>query len=182
MRATPGRIAAFVLGLVVVAALKTLESSPLTAQSQALTAEGLERSAGIAYNGLVSFLAGGASVMPGLDGSLVLILGGTYRPVLSAVSELSHLSMRWGALLSTGIGAAAGILAFSKGVDALLKRAPSLAYYGVLGLLGGAIYSLLPRDTLGIGVPILVAAAATGFALARWLAHATRGANETPTN
>lgn len=140
MRLKPERIVALLFGLALVVGIRALE--PLvTGQGPART---LTTWPEILYNGAVSFLAGGASVTPGLDGSYVLLLGGTYAPVLRAVAALKDLTIAWGTLLSTGLGAVLGILVFSKLIDLAIKRASSLAYYCVLGLVLGSVYGLWP--------------------------------------
>lgn len=153
MRPTVGRGAALVIGLAVVVAFRVVQDR--VGQTEAGTLQGL---GGIAYNAVTSFLAGGASVTPGLDGTYIWMLAGSYERVLGAISALTHLDIAWAILIPAGIGAVLGILAFSKAIDTLFKRAPSLAYYTVLGLIAGSVYGLWP-DGLGGMSPIVVALA-----------------------
>jgi len=135
--------------------------------------EALDSFVGAAYNSLISFLAGGASVTPGLDGSYVLLLGCTYSPVLEAVAALSKMVVHWGALLSTGISAAVGILVFSKLIDTLIKRSPPMAYYGVLGLVVGSVYGLWPKEvTVMVSAWALVLSFMVGLCVALLLGRA----------
>ncbi len=140
MRFSPGRLAALLLGLAFVVGIRAAEPL-LVGHGPAYTMTTWPQ---ILYNAVVSFVAGGASVTPGLDGSYILLLGGTYAPVLGAVAALKELVIHWGALLSTGLGAVLGILVFSKLIDLAIKRAPSLAYYAVLGMVLGSVYGLWP--------------------------------------
>ncbi|MBM3188884.1 MAG: DUF368 domain-containing protein [Chloroflexi bacterium] len=159
MRFTASRGLAFLAGLIVVAGFRLLNPSPGAGRVLAGLGDYL-------YNLLVCFIAGGASVTPGLDGSYVLLLGGTYASVIEAFGMLAHLVIRWGMLISTGIGAVLGILVFSKLIDTALKRAPALAYYCILGLIVGSVYGLWPEEPAQVGIVILVLAFAAGVALA----------------
>ena len=159
MRLTPSRGLALVLGLLIVLGVKL--ASPRGDSSQEVADLG-----GYLYNGLVCFLAGGASVTPGLDGSYVLLLGGTYEPVVRAVGQLTELVIRWGALISTGIGAGLGIIVFSKLIDMAIKRVPAHAYYAVLGLIVGSVYGLWPDVPSRVGPPVLIVAFGAGVGIA----------------
>jgi putative membrane protein len=174
MKPTAGRIAAAIIGLLLVASLKTLETY-LAGQGQKLTLDSFAQPRVLAYNTLVSFLGGGASVTPGLDGSLVLILGGTYEPILNAFGDLVLLTIHWGPLLTTGAGAVTGILVFSKLIDLLIKAKPSLAYYAVLGLILGSVYILWPRQPSAFSLPLLVLIGVVGAGLALWLGGDSHG-------
>ncbi len=167
MRATPGRIGALLIGGALVVAIRAL-GPLLTGKSTAYTLNTVPE---VAHNALMSFLAGGASVTPGLDGSYVLMLGGTYPAVLEAVANLRHMQFHWPALLSTVIFAPLGILIFAKLIDSLIKKRPSAAYYAVLGMVLGSIYGLWPQPPIE-GSPILlilsfVAGAAVAVMLGR---------------
>lgn len=138
MRLTPARGLALLAGLAVVVGSRMFAPS----ENGAADVSGL---GGALYNLLVAFLGGCASVTPGLDGSYALLLGGTYPAIMEALSALMHLEIQWAILVTTAVGALAGIIIFSKLIDTALKRAPSASYYGVLGLIGGAFYGLWPN-------------------------------------
>jgi len=59
-----------------------------------------------------------------------------------------------------------GILIFSKVIDVAIKRAPSVSYYCVLGLVVGSTYGLWPKRPANTHVLVLVLAFAVGLALA----------------
>ncbi|NLD73844.1 MAG: DUF368 domain-containing protein [Chloroflexi bacterium] len=162
MRPSAGRGAAFVIGLAVVVAFRIVQQR--VGESEVGSLQGL---GGIAYNAVTSFLAGGASVTPGLDGTYIWMLAGSYEHVLGAISQLTRLVIEWGILVPAGLGAVLGILAFSKGIDALFKRAPGLAHYAVLGLIIGSAYGLWP-DGLGGLSPVIVALAFVAGAAAAY--------------
>jgi putative membrane protein len=162
MRPSARRLLALAAGLALVVGIRALERLGIHAS---LSAD-LGGVIGFAYTTITSFAAGCASVTPGLDGSYVLLLAGTYEPILGALSDLTDLTIRWGILTALGLGAVLGIVTWSKAVDTAIKRAPSVTYYVVLGLIVGSLYGLWPATTAGVSVPVLALAFAAGFALA----------------
>lgn len=117
--------------------------------------------------GSVGFLAGGAMITPGLSGSYIFLLGGTYRAVIQALGSLTAPPIHWDVLLLTALGAGLGILIFSKLIGLLLKRRPSAVLYAILGLVCGSFASLWPA---GPALSTLyfpsILALAPGFAIA----------------
>jgi len=162
MRLTAGRGAALLAGLLVVVVLRAMDPRG----SQAAHATSISGIGGTIYNAFTSFLAGGASVAPGLDGSYIWILAGTYEPIMEAIGAVSGLVIDWATLISTGVGALLGILIFSKLIDVAIKRAAAISYYCVLGIVGGSVYGLWPGGPARSHVLILVTVFAAGFALA----------------
>lgn len=162
MKPSAGRVLALIAGIVLVVGIRSLERlgvhGDLTAAPNSL--------GGLAYTTATSFAAGCASVTPGLDGSYVLLLAGTYEPILGALSALTDLDIQWGILIGLGVGAVLGIVTWSKAVDTAIKRAPGGTYYVVLGLIVGSVYGLWPGDLAGASIPVLILAFAVGFALA----------------
>lgn len=167
MKPSAGRVVALIAGLILVVGVRMLERlgirGDLLADPNSI--------GGIIYTTVTSFVAGCASVTPGLDGSYVLLLAGTYDPILSALSALKALQIQWGILVGLGIGAALGIVLWSKAADTAIKRAPGATYYAVLGLLVGSVYGLWPESIAGASVPVLVLAFAAGFAAALFLSR-----------
>jgi len=162
MRLTASRGVAVLVGLVVVVALRAIDP---TSSQMGHVAE-ISGIGGTIYNGITSFLAGGASVTPGMDGSYVWMLAGTYEPIMKAVGAVSTLAIDWATIISTGIGAVAGILVCSKLIDGAIKRAPAISYYCVLGIVGGSVYGLWPQQPPKCLAFVLVIAFAAGFGLA----------------
>ncbi|MBC7235904.1 MAG: DUF368 domain-containing protein [Chloroflexi bacterium] len=173
MRPTVGRVIALGMGLALVIALRAVKpqgGGSLQAISTPL---------GAAYNLLISFIAGGASVTPGLDGSYMLLLGGTYEPVIEAVADLSRLIIHWLPLITTSVGAVAGILIFSKLIYIALKRVPAVSAYMILGLVVGSVYGLWPKEPARVGAPLLILAFLVGVALA-WLSGRSEERHTSP--
>ncbi|HHX45442.1 MAG TPA: DUF368 domain-containing protein [Chloroflexi bacterium] len=162
MKPSTGRVLTLIAGLVIVVGVRLLErlgvQGSLMADPSSI--------GGFVYTTVTSFVAGCASVTPGLDGSYILLLAGTYQPILDALSALTSLQIHWAILIGLGIGAGLGIILWSKAADTAIKRAPGITYYGVLGLIVGSVYGLWPSSLAGASVPVLVVAFAAGFALA----------------
>lgn len=169
MRPGPGRLAAAAGGVAIVVAFRLVQVR--------FGAESLDGTPTMAYLGATSFLAGGASVTPGLDGTYVWMLAGAYQTIIGAIGSLSDPAsyrsvgefLRLVAILApAGIGAVGGILAFTRLIDSAFKRAPGLAYYAVLGLVAGSVYGLWPSEPRQSSFLVIALAflAGTGAAMA----------------
>ena len=171
MRVTSTRLIGAGIGLLVVVAFRALERQGfhtlLAADTQSVT--------GMAYALLTAMVAGAANVTPGISGSYVFLLAGTYEPILDSLSALARLNIRWEVLVPTGAGAVLGIAVSCKLIDAALKRAPALAAYTILGLLLGSVYGLWPDQALRRENPLLILAVlALGMAVPLLLGRRTR--------
>lgn len=142
MRITWPRAAALLLGVAFVVLLRSVQEGRLNALLGPNTAS----ASNMGYNLVTSTMAGAASVTPGLDGSYIFLLAGTYKPIMDALDTLSKGIIQWQIIIPTGIGAVVGIVGFSKLIDYAIRRVPSVTYYAVLGLIGGSIYGLWPRE------------------------------------
>ena len=86
-----------------------------------------------------------AMVLPGISGSLVLILMGEYFEVISAISGLKTLNLDYMAFLGCfAIGIVFGGLLFAKMVSAVLKRYFDATMAFLIGLMAGSLYALWP--------------------------------------
>lgn len=162
MRITPRRLLAVAAGLCVVVAIRALDRQNyqlgLLAESGSI--------AGIVYAFIAAFLAGAANIAPGLSGAYFFLLLGTYEPIMEALSALATLTIHWGILVPTAVGAALGIVICSKVVDTALKRAPGATTFFILGLVAGSVYGLWPDGSLQRENPLLlIAAVALGLAV-----------------
>lgn len=113
---------------------------------------------------LCMILAGGAMIVPGVSGSLVLVLLGQYAVILHAIN-----SMDIKLLAAAGLGAGVGILVFSKIIEILLKKVPSSTHAFIIGLVGGSIlviYRGFPTGTEGL---LMGTACIVGGTILAWL-------------
>lgn len=131
---------------------------------------------GLLYFGVVGFLAGGAVLTPGLSGSYIFLLAGTYEPIMQALDSLTQPPIHWGVIISTAVGAGLGILICSRLIGLALKRQPAATFYAILGLICGSFVGLWPAG-LGMSTPSLVSVATLllGAVIAYLLGRPARG-------
>ncbi len=125
MRPTAARVLVFVAGLALVVGFRLIQNRANFGETGTL-----EGSSGAVYNVVTSFLAGGASVTPGLDGTYIWMLSGTYERIIEAISRLTDLTIEWYILVPAGLGSVAGILAFSKLIDTNDNKLPCFRFAG----------------------------------------------------
>ncbi|MEI6857530.1 DUF368 domain-containing protein [Psychrilyobacter sp.] len=94
---------------------------------------------------LAGTLAGGAMVIPGISGSLLLVMLGEYYNILGFVNNRMILPV---ALV--GIGAIIGIVGFARIIDKLLKSHRDNTLYFIVGLIGASLVEIWPGFTLTI--------------------------------
>ncbi|MGQ9683956.1 MAG: DUF368 domain-containing protein [Anaerolineae bacterium] len=171
MRPTVGRGVALLasLGLVVLISVVQRQSGQA---GEAVDPGSLK---GIFFTLITSFFAGGAGVAPGVLGTFFLLLAGTYEPIVGALSALGRLVVRWETLAPTGIGALLGAAIFAKLIDTALKRAPSLTYYSIVGLVAGSLYGLWPQEWLSVNPLALVLPFGAGLAVPMLIAKRCQG-------
>jgi putative membrane protein len=92
-----------------------------------------------------------AMILPGVSGSFLLLLLGTYGPVIAAVADRDLVTIG-----VVGIGAVSGLLAFSTLLHWLLRRAHDLVLAVLVGLMVGSSRVLWPwPSATGVGDPAL---------------------------
>ena len=137
----------------------------------------------------IGMIASATMIIPGVSGSLVLMLLGYYKPVVNALStvkdglfsmDFSLLGQPVLMLLPFLLGIVLGIFGVAKLIEWLTARYPTPTYCGVLGLvLASPISLLIQTDMSGVtAVTVLLSAAAlaAGFAGAYLLAKGSREA------
>jgi len=94
-----------------------------------------------------------AMILPGVSGSFLLLLLGTYEPVIAAVADRDLATI--GVVV---VGAAAGLLAFSTLLHWLLRRAHDVVLAALIGLMVGSARVLWPwPSATGVGDPTVTA-------------------------
>ena len=128
-------------------------------------------------------IASATMIIPGVSGSMVLMLLGYYTPILNAVSSLKDavFALNFAAMVNPvltlapfGIGVVLGIFGVAKLIEWLLARFPTPTYCGVLGLVISSPVAILLRAdltavTFGI-IAVSLITFAIGFAAAMLLA------------
>lgn len=128
---------------------------------------------------VIGVIASATMVIPGVSGSMMLMLLGYYNPVVGTVNRmldallsfnLSEIIACCGVLVPFGLGVVAGIFAVAKLIEVLLSRFPGVTYCAILGLVAASpIAILMAMDYAGVTVMTVVASVITfviGFAAA----------------
>ena len=127
----------------------------------------------------VGVIAAATMVIPGVSGSMVLLLIGYYNPILSAINAFirAALSLDFagimagvGVLAPFGIGMVIGIFAIAKLIEIIFAKFPLYAYWGIIGLIVASPFAILAMGSFGtitvISVVTGVVALAIGFVIA----------------
>lgn len=101
---------------------------------------------------LVGVIAAATMVIPGVSGSMVLLLIGYYNPILSSINDfirsLAALDMFGmitgvGILAPFGIGVLVGIFAIAKLIEIIFEKFPLYAYWAIIGLIVASPIAIL---------------------------------------
>lgn len=118
----------------------------------------------------VGVITSATMVIPGVSGSMVLMLMGFYEPILVSITDfvaaLVHLDLNGilagcGILIPFGIGVVAGIFGIAKLVEIIFEKFPLYAYWAIIGLIMASPVAILlmNRDVFS---QITVLSGATG--------------------
>ncbi len=128
----------------------------------------------------VGVIASATMVIPGVSGSMVLMLMGFYHPILESITrffkalaafDIQAILQECGILIPFGLGVVAGVFAIAKLIEILFEKAPLYAYWAILGLIVSSPVAILlmmgavPAITVGSVLTGLVALA-VGFVVA----------------
>lgn len=110
----------------------------------------------------VGVIAAATMVVPGVSGSMMLILLGYYDTILKAINDfvdalvkfdMGGLATGVGILAPFGIGVVIGIFLIAKLIEFIFSKAEIHAYYGIIGLiLASPIAILMKTDWSGFSV------------------------------
>ena len=93
----------------------------------------------------VGIIAAGTIVVPGISGSLLLMVIGYYTPILNVISELmqfQNVLQNILILIPFGVGVIAGGLLIVKMIEQLFKRYKTKTYFAIFGFLLASIVSV----------------------------------------
>ncbi len=94
---------------------------------------------------LVGVIAAATMIIPGVSGSLVLMLLGYYLPIIDKIKELTHLENILSNTITLGvfgIGVLIGIVAVAKVIEWLFAKYEIKTYFGVLGFIIASILAI----------------------------------------
>lgn len=105
----------------------------------------------------VGVIAAATMVIPGVSGSMVLLLIGYYNPIVSAINDfLSALTSfdvdgilaGFGILVPFGIGVVVGVLAIAKLIEFIFNKFPLYAYWAIIGLIVASPIAIIAMASL----------------------------------
>lgn len=127
----------------------------------------------------VGIIASATMVIPGVSGSMVLLLMGYYNPILSAINDfiralaafdMDGILQGFGILIPFGIGVVAGVFAIAKLVEIIFAKFPFYAYWAIIGLIVASPIAIFAMGTFpaitALSVVTGILALALGFVVA----------------
>lgn len=94
---------------------------------------------------MVGVIAAATMVIPGISGSLVLMLLGYYFPIINAIKELAHFDNILSNIFIAGffgIGVVVGIVLVAKLIEWLLSKYETKTYFGVIGFIIASVLAI----------------------------------------
>lgn len=116
----------------------------------------------------VGIVASATMVIPGVSGSMILLLMGYYNPILTAINDfirslaafdVDGILRGFGILVPFGIGVVFGIFAIAKLIEIIFDKFPLYAYWAIIGLIIASPVAVL---LMGTFPAVTVLSAVTG--------------------
>jgi len=130
----------------------------------------------------IGIIAAATMVIPGVSGSMILMLLGYYYPVITTITtfidgvfafNMANILYSFAILAPFGLGVVVGIFAIAKLIEMLLNNHETITYCGILGLvIASPIVVLMSNGIPALSVGVVVSSAITfviGFAIAYFL-------------
>lgn len=145
-------ILAFLLFFALVAGLALLGEQEGTAADLSFSAVNVVKIFG------VGIVASATMVIPGVSGSMMLMLMGYYNPVLSEMNEFidNLISFHVPGLLEGckvlvpfGLGVVVGIFAIAKAIEIIFEKFPEIAYWAIIGLIVASPVAIFLMNSFG---------------------------------
>ena len=117
---------------------------------------------------LSAVAAAACMIMPGISGSMIMVLLGVYTSVLTAIS-----SFNLPVLIPVALGVLLGVFWGAKLIDWCMKRFEQQTYFAILGLIAGSILPILLNAgyTPGLHTLLSLIALIAGAAIAFWMSR-----------
>lgn len=127
----------------------------------------------------IGIIASATMVIPGVSGSMILLLLGYYNPIIIAIKDfltallafdISGILTGCGILIPFGIGVVVGIFAIAKMIEVLFEKFPMYAYWAIIGLIVASPIAILLASELGVITVGAVITSAITFAIGVFVA------------
>ena len=122
----------------------------------------------------VGVIASATMVIPGVSGSMVLLLLGYYNPIITTIKtfltalaafDVPVLLQCCGILIPFGIGVIVGIFAIAKLIEILLEKFPNYVYWAILGLILASPIAIILAGSMGVLTMVSGLTGAVTFAI-----------------
>lgn len=106
----------------------------------------------------VGIVASATMVIPGVSGSMILMIMGYYNPILKEVNSFIDNLVSFNVsgiidgctiLVPFGIGVVVGIFAIAKVIEIIFTKFPYVAYWAIIGLIVASPFAILMMNSLG---------------------------------
>lgn len=106
----------------------------------------------------VGIITSATMVIPGVSGSMILMLIGYYNPVLNEVNRFIDNLVSFNVpglidgcavLVPFGIGVVVGIVAIAKIIEFIFKKFPYVAYWAIIGLIVASPFAIMMMNQFG---------------------------------
>ena len=107
---------------------------------------------------IIGVIASATMVVPGVSGSMILMVLGYYEPILGMINrfvdhlkalDVQGLISDCGVLIPFGIGVVVGIFAIAKLIEIVFAKWPLLAYWAIIGLIVASPVAILMMNRFG---------------------------------
>ncbi len=116
----------------------------------------------------VGVVAAATMVIPGVSGSMMLLLMGYYNPIINSINDffrslaardMDGILKGFGILVPFGIGVVVGIFLIAKLIEIIFEKCPLYAYWAIIGLIVASPIAII---AMGSFPAVTVVSAVTG--------------------
>ncbi|MBE5935631.1 MAG: DUF368 domain-containing protein [Lachnospiraceae bacterium] len=127
----------------------------------------------------VGVVASATMVVPGVSGSMILLLMGYYNPIIETINlfvkalvrfDIPVLLQTCGVLVPMGLGIVIGAVAIAKLIELIFEKCPMYAYYAIIGLIVASPIAILLVAELGTINVVNVLVSIVTFAIGVFIA------------
>jgi putative membrane protein len=124
--------------------------------------------------GALGVISAAAMVVPGVSGSMILMMLGYYNFIMSTIKntvstavhfEMNDLFSNVLIMIPFGIGVLLGIIVISKIIAFALKRWPNASIWGILGLVVASPFAIIIKLGVVVLTPLSIVASLATFLL-----------------
>ena len=128
---------------------------------------------------VVGVMASATMVIPGVSGSMMLLLMGYYNPIVASIKnfvkalvafDVNGILQGCGVLVPMGLGIVVGIFAIAKLIEVIFEKFPIQAYWAIIGLIVASPFAIFLLGEIGTvtvaSVLVSVVTFAVGFVVA----------------